>query len=77
MSTHIKSAAAERGARVASRVFTVPPGKPFLDCLAQAILSGAIAPGISRNDPLALADITLLLPTLGIITFAAVFYFAQ
>lgn len=63
MSTHIKSAAAERGARVASRVFTVPPGRPFLDCLAQAILSGDLAPGLSRDDPLALADITLLLPT--------------
>jgi ATP-dependent helicase/nuclease subunit B len=46
------------------RVFTVPTGRPFLAAVAAAILkgdlplSGGVAP-----DPLALPDITLLLPT--------------
>lgn len=52
-----------RHADETANIFSVPPGKPFLDCLADAILSGAIAPGVAAGDPLALADITLLLPT--------------
>ena len=43
-------------------VFSIPAGAPFLPTLADAILSGRLAP-IDRSDPLALADVTILLPT--------------
>lgn len=47
-----------------ARVFTVPPGKPFLDVLAAALINGALGhPHDTSRDPLALTDITLLLPT--------------
>ncbi|MGD9737798.1 MAG: double-strand break repair protein AddB [Bauldia sp.] len=45
-------------------VFTIPAGVPFLPTLADAILSGTLtgtAP--DPHDPMALADITVLLPT--------------
>lgn len=42
-------------------VFTIPPGTPFLPALAEAILSGRF--GAIGSDPLALADVTVLLPT--------------
>jgi ATP-dependent helicase/nuclease subunit B len=46
------------------RVFTVPPGQPFLQAIADAILKGDLpVPGGAAPDPLALPDITLLLPT--------------
>ncbi len=46
------------------RIYTVPPGVPFLRALARAILSGDLpSPGGPRPDPLELPDITLLLPT--------------
>src|SRR5271170_3417041 len=38
-------------------IFTIPPHLPFLDCLAQGIARRA------GHDPLALAAITVLLPT--------------
>lgn len=63
MSTHTRAADAKHLASPTARIFTVPPGKPFLDCLARAILSGDLAPGIGVSNPLGLADITLLLPT--------------
>ncbi|QPC42558.1 double-strand break repair protein AddB [Kaustia mangrovi] len=46
------------------RVFTVPPGAPFLDRLAAAILAGDLpAPGGEPPDPLALPRYTVLVPT--------------
>lgn len=47
-----------------ARVFTVPAGRPFLAAVAAAILDGNLpASGGTAPDPLALPDITLLLPT--------------
>ena len=45
----------------APKVFTIPAGAPFLPVLADALLSGQLAP--RSDDPLALADATILLPT--------------
>ncbi|WP_075214316.1 double-strand break repair protein AddB [Mongoliimonas terrestris] len=46
------------------RVFTIPPAAPFLPTLVNALLDGALIPGRRfRDDPLALADVTLYLPT--------------
>lgn len=46
------------------RVFTVPTGKPFLASVAEAVLKGDLPfHGGVAPDPLALPDITLLLPT--------------
>lgn len=51
-------------AAFAARLFTVPPGRPFLPALARAILSGNLPrPGLSPPDPLDLPEITILLPT--------------
>lgn len=50
-------------APAAARIFTVPPGQPFLSALAGALLSGALGSLGNADDPLALADVTLLLPT--------------
>jgi ATP-dependent helicase/nuclease subunit B len=45
-------------------VYTVPPGQPFLDALARAVLAGDLPrPGCVRPDPIALPAMTLLLPT--------------
>jgi len=45
-------------------LFTIPPGRPFLDDLARALLSGDLPrAGGSPPDPLALADTTVYLPT--------------
>jgi double-strand break repair protein AddB len=47
-----------------SRIYTVPAGRPFLTALAEALVAGDLpVPGRARTDPLALADVTLLLPT--------------
>ena len=47
-----------------ARIFTVPPGEPFLLALARAILNGDLpSPGGKKPDPLNVPDITLLLPT--------------
>ena len=45
-------------------VFSIPAGAPFLSVLAEAILDGRLGsiPGL-KDDPLALADVTVLLPT--------------
>ena len=45
-------------------VFTIPAGAPFLSVLAEALLDGRLGaiPDL-RDDPLALADVTVLLPT--------------
>ncbi|MER8485114.1 double-strand break repair protein AddB [Mesorhizobium sp. M1322] len=46
------------------RVFSIPPGAPFLPTLAEALLSGRLVPGFRFDgDPLALADATIYLPT--------------
>ncbi len=46
------------------RVFTVPPGQPFLDTLARAILRGELpATASAPPSPLTLPSYTLLLPT--------------
>ena len=44
------------------RVFTIPPGAPFLPTLADALTSGRILDGFGR-DPAALAEATIYLPT--------------
>ncbi len=49
---------------MAANVFTLPPGVPFLEAVACAILEGDLpAPGGIPPDPLSLPKITLLLPT--------------
>ncbi|MDZ5697377.1 double-strand break repair protein AddB [Chelativorans sp. M5D2P16] len=50
--------------RTAPQVFSIPPGVPFLPALADALLSGRLVPGFRYDgDPLALADVTIYLPT--------------
>ncbi|MFC3723875.1 double-strand break repair protein AddB [Neoaquamicrobium sediminum] len=50
--------------RPAPRVFTIPPGQPFLPTLADALLSGRLVPGFAVDgDPLKLASATIYLPT--------------
>ncbi|MBZ9676655.1 double-strand break repair protein AddB [Mesorhizobium sp. ES1-1] len=47
-----------------SRVFSIPPGAPFLPTLAEALLAGRLVPGFRfEGDPLALADVTIYVPT--------------
>lgn len=51
-------------ARPHPKVYSIPAGAPFLDVLADAILSGPLAaPFDLSSDPLALANTTILLPT--------------
>lgn len=50
-------------AAIAGRVFTIAPGLPFLDELARAVLTGTFANGELALDPMALGDVTILLPT--------------
>lgn len=50
--------------RTGPRVFTIPPGQPFLPTLADALLSGRLVPGFAVDgDPLKLASATIYLPT--------------
>ncbi|WP_309086144.1 double-strand break repair protein AddB [Chelativorans sp.] len=50
--------------RTAPRVFSIPPGVPFLPAVADALLAGRLVPGFRYDgDPLALADATIYLPT--------------
>lgn len=47
-----------------SRVFTIPPGRPFLEAIARAVLDGHLPePGGRPRNPLDLTDVTLILPT--------------
>ncbi|PZV37710.1 double-strand break repair protein AddB [Mesorhizobium kowhaii] len=47
-----------------SRVFSIPSGAPFLPTLAEALLAGRLVPGFRFDgDPLALADVTIYVPT--------------
>jgi ATP-dependent helicase/nuclease subunit B len=47
------------------RVFTIPPGRPFLKTLTQALLDGSLIEGYRYDpeDPLSLAKVTVLVPT--------------
>ncbi len=46
------------------RVFTIPPGAPFLETLSDALLDGTLVPGFSRDaGPLGLAAATIYVPT--------------
>lgn len=49
----------------AARVFTIAPGVAFLTELVDALIDGRLIPGFApgRDDPLALADVTILVPT--------------
>ena len=53
----------EAGRCAAPNVFTIPPGAPFLDTLVAALLDGRLIAGFRADDPFALADVTLYLPT--------------
>ncbi len=47
-----------------TRLYTLPPGHPFLPALARAVLAGDLPrPGGLAPDPLDLPDVTILLPT--------------
>lgn len=49
---------------VPPRVFTIPPGAPFLATLADALLEGRLIADFPDDaDPLSLAEATILLPT--------------
>ena len=46
------------------RVLSIPPGVPFLETLADALLAGRLVPGYAWDgDPLKLADVTIYVPT--------------
>lgn len=45
------------------RLFSIPPGAPFLPTLADALLEGRLVDGFDGSDPLALAGATIYLPT--------------
>ncbi|MEP4419908.1 MAG: double-strand break repair protein AddB, partial [Nitratireductor sp.] len=50
--------------RTAPRLFSIPPGAAFLPTLAEALLNGTLVEDfIFDGDPLALADVTLYVPT--------------
>ena len=51
-------------AYAAPRVLSIPPGVPFLETLADALLAGRLIPGYAWDgDPLKLADATIYVPT--------------
>ncbi|KPF42911.1 double-strand break repair protein AddB [Rhizobium sp. AAP43] len=52
------------GAR-GGRLFTIPPGRPFLSALARAVLDGRLIDSYRHDpeDPLSLAAVTILVPT--------------
>ncbi len=46
------------------RIFTISPSSPFLDTLVDRLLAGELVEGVDlKTDPMALAEITLYLPT--------------
>src|ERR1700722_2794166 len=48
----------------APRVFTIPPGAPFLPTLSRALLDGALIDGFpGEGGPMALADAAIYAPT--------------
>jgi ATP-dependent helicase/nuclease subunit B len=49
---------------MSANILSIPPGRPFLPTLAEGLLTGRIVRSFSyRNDPLALADVTIYVPT--------------
>ncbi len=44
-------------------LFTIPPGEPFLDVLAGALVADPTLGGVLSDGPHALSDLTILLPT--------------
>lgn len=44
-------------------VFSIPPGAGFLDTLVGALFDGRLIAGFHPRDPIALADVTIYLPT--------------
>ncbi len=48
-----------------ARVFTIPPGAPFLNTLATSLCRGQLDENFryDENDPLSLADVTIFVPT--------------
>ncbi len=47
-----------------ARLFTIPPGAPFLPTFARALLDGTLLPGFpGEGGPLALASATIFVPT--------------
>jgi ATP-dependent helicase/nuclease subunit B len=53
--------AAPDALRTRPHLLTIPAGVPFLECLADSVLNGAL--GTTRGDVLALADTQIFLPT--------------
>lgn len=52
------------GETASPRVWSIPPGAPFLPSLIDALMAGRLVPGFTpADDPLALADVTIFLPT--------------
>ncbi|PLX37737.1 MAG: double-strand break repair protein AddB [Hyphomicrobiales bacterium] len=52
------------GGHGSPRVFTIPPGAPFIATLVEALLAGRLVPGFDpAGDPALLADATIYLPT--------------
>ncbi len=50
--------------RAAPRVLSIPPGTAFLPTLVDGLLAGIVIPGFrSKADPLALAGVTIYVPT--------------
>ncbi len=46
------------------RLFSIPPAAPFLSTLVESLLNGTLVPQFqSTNDPLALASVTIYVPT--------------
>lgn len=50
--------------RASPRVYSIPPGAPFLPTLAASLLDGSLIPDFCFDgDPLTLADVTIYVPT--------------
>ncbi len=64
MRTSLETAATPTAKTDAARVYTVPPGRAFLDAIARALLAGDLPlPGGAAPKPLDLPNVTVLLPT--------------
>lgn len=64
MRTWLESASEGGAGGAPGRIYTVPPGRSFLEAIAKAVLNGDLpATGAGAPQPLELPGITLLLPT--------------
>ena len=47
------------------RIYSIPASLPFLKTVAQSLIDGRLVPGFTYDpaDPLALADVTVYVPT--------------